>query len=140
MKISHLLRQRTELLRTARLANLAFADDRLGAFAARIAQARLQGAAQLRPAEPAADRPWPVLSGNTVSRAVLEEHFLEEDLAELADILAFLSEDEQPRGFAFHFEDVESRWLPELREELEKSGVSTDDKASRIEDSNRGAG
>lgn len=43
MNFHHLILQRDALLRQARLANAAYAYQRLGEFAARIARARLRG-------------------------------------------------------------------------------------------------
>lgn len=140
MKFHQLLHQRNVLLRQARLANLAFAYDRLSDFGARIARARLRGEVTLRLADPAAARLWPVLIAHEGSQAVLDEHFLDEDVVELADILAFLSEDGPTTAFTFRLEELEGRFRPDLRRELEKAGVALENEAPSPEDSNRGPG
>jgi hypothetical protein len=127
MNIRHLLQQRANLLRQARLANLAYAHERLGTFGARIARARLQGEVILRPAEPSADRLWPELTSDEINPAVLAEHFLDEDLAELADVLAFIHDDERPACFVFRLEDLEKLFRPTLRRELSAAGVVVTD-------------
>ncbi len=123
MNISHLLQQRATLLRQARLANLAYAHERLGTFGARIARARLHGEVILRPADPSADRLWPELTSDEINPAVLAEHFLDEDLAELADVLAFIHDDGTPACFVFRLEDLEDLFRPTLRRELRAAGV-----------------
>lgn len=123
MNIHHLLQQRATLLRQAHLANLAFAHERLGRFGARIARARLHGEVILRPADPSAERLWPELTSDEISPAVLAEHFLDEDLAELADVLAFIHDDESPTRFVFRIEELEDLFRSSLREELRAAGV-----------------
>ena len=140
MNFHLLLQHRTALLRQARLANMAFAYQWLGNFAARIARARLRGLVRLDPGDPAAERPWPALAALEGSQAVLEEHFLDEDGVELADILEFLGEDVNADGVTFRLEELESRFLPRLRRELESAGIVLPGDAPRIEDSHRGRG
>ncbi|MBI2497130.1 MAG: hypothetical protein HYV75_04145 [Opitutae bacterium] len=140
MNFHLLLQHRAALLRQARLANLAFAHQRLGNLAARIARARLRGRVRLDPGDPEAERPWPALTALEGSQAVLEEHFLDEDGVELADILEFLGKDVNADGVTFRLEEVESRFLAPLRRELESAGVVLPADASQIEDSHRGCG
>jgi hypothetical protein len=124
MNFHQLLQQRDALLRQARLANAAFAYRRLAAFAGRIARARLHGAVTLRPGDPLENLPWPELIADEGSQAVIAEHFLDEDIIELADILAFLSGHDQPAEYAFRLEELGGRFLPGLRRELEQAGVT----------------
>ena len=65
MNYHSLLQQRAALLRQARLANLAFAHDQLGEFAARVARAGLTGEVTLRLADPERELAWPVLAATT---------------------------------------------------------------------------
>jgi hypothetical protein len=123
MNFHQLILQRDALLRQARLANLAFAYGRLGEFAARIARARLSGLVRLQPGDPDGDRPWPGLVALEGSQAVIEEHFLEEDGVELADILGFLGEEVAAEGVAFRLEELGVRYLPGLRRELAQAGI-----------------
>lgn len=123
MNFHQLLQQRDALLRQARLANTAYAYRRLGDFAGRIARARLHGTVTLRPGDPQENLPWPELVAEEGSQAVIAEHFLEEEIIELADILAFLGGHEQPVECTFRLEELGRRHLPGLRRELEQAGV-----------------
>lgn len=122
MKFSQLLQQRDALLRQARLANVAFAHEWLRSFVDRGTKAGLQGSFVLRDGDLADGLPWPTLTAVTSSQSVVEEHFLEEDVVELADILAFVdgarSSDRQIR-----LEEIRQSILPALRRELEEAGV-----------------
>lgn len=123
MNFHQLLQQRDALLRQARLANTAYAYRRLGNLAGRIARARLHGAVTLRPGDPLENLPWPELIAEEGSQAVIAEHFLEEEIIELADIFAFLGGHDQPAECTFRLEEMGSRFLPGLRRELEQAGV-----------------
>jgi hypothetical protein len=123
MNIAALLHTRAELLRQARLANLAYAYVRLADFSERIAQARLRGPVALQVADPASDRFWPTLLARGASQAVIDEHFLDEDVVELEEILRFLQAEGAEVDFDFGFEDVARRLLPVLRRELARGGV-----------------
>lgn len=137
MNFHQLIHQRDGLLRAARLANVAFACQRLGTFATRIAHARLHGLVRLNPGGPAEELPWPGLTALEGSQAVLEEHFLDEEAVELADILGFLGEDVDGGGFTFRLEEMESRFLAPLRRELVSAGIVIDDGAPRLGDPRR---
>lgn len=139
MNFHQLLHQRDALLRQARLANTAYAYRRLGEFAGRIARARLHGAVRLDPGDPAGERPWPGLTALDGSQAVLEEHFLDEEIIELADILCFLGLDADS-GVTFRLEDLGGRFLPGLRRELALAGLNPGPAGSPAEDSNHRCG
>lgn len=139
MNFHQLLQQRDALLRQARLANTAYAYRRLGEFAGRIARARLHGVVRLDAGDLVAERPWPGLTALEGSQAALEEHFLDEDIIELADILAFLGRDVDT-GVTFRLEEFGGRHLPALRRELEQAGMNPWPEASPAEDSNRQRG
>lgn len=130
MNFHQLLQQRAGLLHAARLANLAFAYARLQVFAARIADAGIAGPLALQPVDPEVGRFCPVLAAHACSQAVIDEHFLDEDVVELADILAFLREQNDTFGSDFAAEDLAARFLPWLRRELERAGVGVDEATS----------
>lgn len=137
MNISHLLQQRDGLLRRARLANLAYAYARLDGFARRIGMARLIGAVRLRQCDPEAERYWPTLAALDLSPAVVEEHFTDEDVAELAQILEFVA-DEPGQDQTFRLEELAGRYVAPIRRELEQAGVEFDGETRPLEESNRG--
>lgn len=124
MTIHHLLHQRAALLQQVRLANVAYAFTRLGVFARRAARGGLRGAVGVRPADLAADRPWAELTALEGAPAVLEEHFLEPELAELAEVLAFVREGAGGGDFTFRWEELEQRHRPALRRELARAGIA----------------
>lgn len=124
MKFNQLLHQRDALLRHARLANLAFAHHQLVEFGTRIAQARLRGSVTLSLADPSDDRHWPTLFAHEGNQSVIEEHFIDEDILELADILSFLHEGEDHTEFTFRLDELEDSFLPGLRRELVDAGVA----------------
>jgi len=140
MNYQQLLTQRTALLQQARLANLAFAWQRLDHWTQRIARARLRGTVTLQLADPARDRAWPLLLARSGSQAVIEEHFTDEDIVELADILAFLADDPRAAEFTFPLEDLGARFMPGIQRELAQAGVLVHQSAPSPEDSNRGPG
>lgn len=144
MNFHQLLLQRDAVLHQARLANLAFAYDRLADFAGRLARAQIRGELTLGLADPAGDRPWPVLLAVEGSQSVIEEHFTEEAIVELADIFAYLREDREIMEFTFRPAELETRFLAGLRSDLEAGGVSLDAPAPapapEAEDSNRDRG
>lgn len=138
MNFSQLLRQRAALLRQARLANLAYAHERLDDFARRLGRAGVTGPVGLQPADPGADRFLPVLVAHASSQAVIDEHFLDEDAAELADILGFLGDEGLPVDFTFITAvELAERWLPLMRRELARAGVLVPGGSPRSEDSPR---
>ena len=125
MKLSHLLRQRPALLRQARLTNLAFAYAKLDGFATRIARAHLHGEVNLRQATPEAERSWASLTALQGNQSVIEEHFTDEDIMDLADLVAFAS-GESNLDATFAIEQFAEKFLAPLRQELEHHGVSID--------------
>lgn len=123
MKLNHLLQQRSLLLRQTRLANVAFVFTELGRFAERIARARLRGQVTLHLADPDAQRAWPTWIAEEGSQAVLDEHFVDQDILDLADLLIFTSAHEPQKSFTFRLEEFAARFQPALRRELEAAGV-----------------
>jgi hypothetical protein len=129
-KLSTFLRQRQDLLRQARLANLAFAYRTLGDFAERIARAQLTGRVTLRPVAPDAEHYWPTLTALDANQSVIEEHFTDEDILELADTLAFIVSGDATE-FTFHLEDLGELFLAPLRVQLQREGIAIDRSGAR---------
>lgn len=128
MKLSHLISQREALLRQTHLANLAFAYQQLDALVARIDRAQLRGLVCLQPQDPAEGRYWPAMKALEGSQSVIEEHFTDGDVADLADLLAFHT------GCAnasanFRLEELGEKSLAPLRGELVKAGVQLESEA-----------
>lgn len=140
MNFSQLLQQREALLRQARLANLAFAYVRLSDYAERIARAGLRGPVTLHEADPETDRFWPVLVAHRGNQSVIDEHFVDEDVLELEEILLFLEDEGWDVEFTFDLETWPQTCLPGLRRELEKGGVVVPPAPAQPEDSARGPG
>lgn len=124
MNFQDLLDDRESLVRQARLANVAFAWQRLADFAARVERAGLRGRAVLVTADPPTDGRWPALNPWSASPAVVAEHFTDEDVVELADVLAFAGVEPVDGEVRFCFEELAERFIPPLREELQRGGVT----------------
>ena len=124
-KLSTLLSRRPALLQQARLANLAFAFATLHEFSERISRAQLSGRVRLAHAEPAAERYWVALIALENSQAVIEEHFTDRDLMELADVIGFATGN-SALDITFELQDFEAQFLKPLREELEREGIVID--------------
>lgn len=137
MNFQKLLQQRDALLQQARLANVAFAYHRLNEFTDRLARAGVDGVLTVHPANPAAERFLPTLVAHTSNQSVIDEHFLDEDVVELADILGFLSQETDVTEFTFDLGQLEQTFLPLLRRELERSGVTSLGPIATAEDSRR---
>lgn len=136
MKLSHLLAKRTDLLREVRLANLAFAYDSLSNFAARVDRARLQGRVLLKPLNPEEERFLPMLIALEGNQSVIEEHFSDDDVILLSDMVGFAT---GHPGFELTFRIEELReFIGPLRAELLQSGVTLDGPNARVtEESNQ---
>ncbi len=137
MKLSHLLLQRETLLRQSRLANLAFAYWQLGNLVTRIAGARLRGQVCLQPADPGAERYCPMLTALAGSQSVIDEHFTDENIVELADLIFFL----MGGGGAdttFRLEDMAAKFLTPLQHKLEQAGVEFEQEAPRLAEPSQG--
>ena len=131
MKLSMLLLHRETLLRQTHLANLAFAYRTLGGFAARIARARLAGTVCLKQAAPDAGCYCATLTALEGSQSVIEEHFTDEDIMNLADIIAFTM-GAHPLDLEFRLEELPAKFLGSVRRELEKGGVTFDSDAQFV--------
>lgn len=140
MNFHDLIHQRDLLLNQVRLANLAFAYQRLGLLTDRIARARLHGLVALRPGDPVSLQPWPTVIALEGSQSQLEEHFLEEEWVEFADILSFLGDDLPPDGLRFRLEELDNWMMPVLRQELASAGVILPAKIDPVSDAERRRG
>ena len=139
MNLSTLLGQRPALLRQLRLMNVAFAYQRIGDFLARAERAQLRGTFTLKPPQPEEGRYWATLTPTVASTAVIEEHFTEEDLMELADVFAFAAGKPAADAFemTFELEDLRDAFIEPLRRELKRAGVALDAVAEPLEEQNR---
>lgn len=125
MKLSELLAHRQALLRQAHLANLAFAHERLGEFVARIARGRLRGPVSLKRAEPETGRAWPTLTALLGHQSVIEEHFSDEDIIDLADVIGYAVEAREAE-VVFDLSEVHELFQEPVRLALQEAGVYVD--------------
>ncbi|HVU36578.1 MAG TPA: hypothetical protein VHE61_24270 [Opitutaceae bacterium] len=125
MKISELLATRQALLRQTQLANLAYAYSTLHRLATRITRANLRGLVRLLPAEPAEERFWATLIALEGNQSVIEEHFGDQEIIELADAIAFATDGEFS-ALEFRLEELGDQFLPPLRHVLQQAGVELD--------------
>jgi hypothetical protein len=123
MNFQQLIHHRDALLRQARLANLAFACDRVASFAARLERAGIKGPMTLHPADSSADRFVPTLVAHAFAQSVLDEHFLDEDVIELADVLGYLTTEGFDLEFTFEVDTLLDEILPVLVQELQRAGI-----------------
>ncbi len=137
MKLSILLAQRQTLLAEARLANLAFAYAKLSEVATRISRARLRGSIHLRQASPDLEPGWTPLTALEGNQSVFEEHFTDEDLTDFADAIAFITGVSR-LDLTFRIEETAENFVAPLRHELEQAGVTFDQAAQTMEETNRG--
>ncbi|MDP3072708.1 MAG: hypothetical protein Q8N18_20605 [Opitutaceae bacterium] len=124
-KLSTLLAQRPVLLRQLRLAHIAFAHVTLTTCVARIARARLGGWVTLRSADPANDRFCATLTALDGRQSLIEEHFTDEDVRDLAEVVVFVTCSEELE-FTFELSELEARFLDPVRAELERSDIVID--------------
>jgi hypothetical protein len=132
MNFSKLLSSRQSLLRQARLANLAFSYFTVCRLAKRVAMAGLTNQVRLR-ATTAGEEIIPAsltaISGN---QSVIEEHFSDEDVLQLADSVEFALEAPFVE-VEFALDELVSTFAVPLRVALEQAGVALDE-PSEIED------
>ena len=124
-KLSHLLNRREALLQQLRLANLAFAYKTLSDFAERIARGRLLGRVNLQHASADAERYWASLTALDGNQSVIEEHFSDADIMDLADVIAFTTRSDE-LDLTFRLEDVAETFLAPMRAELGRAGIAID--------------
>jgi hypothetical protein len=124
-KLSTLLNRREALLLQARLANLAFAYKTLSDFAERIARARLTGRVTLQHASADVERYWASLTAIDGNQSVIEEHFSDADIMDLADVIAFTTRSDE-LDLTFRLEDAAETFLVPMRAELSRAGIAID--------------
>lgn len=125
MKLSQLVSARQHLLRCAHLANLAYAYQLLEDYAVRIERARLTGLVSLRSPESNEDACWASLTALEGHQSLIEEHFTDEDLMDLADAVAYIT-DCDAVSVNFRIEEFDEVFLVPLRSVLEEAGISTE--------------
>ena len=135
-KLSTLLSHRAALLSDAHLANQAYAYVTLLGFQHRLCRAQITGPVTLRFSSPQAERYWPQLLALESSQSVIEEHFTDKDILELADVIEFLSGD-GTHDLTFDVVELGDDFLLPLRTELERQGVVIDHPSSPIEEPRR---
>ena len=126
MNFSKLIQNRESLLRQARLANLAYAYRELNRFAQRADRGGLQGEVELRESAPEAETHWATLTAMDGRQSVIEEHFTEEDIVELTDLVAYATDSDDVCEI-FKIEDLYRQFAAPLRRELEEAGVDVTD-------------
>jgi hypothetical protein len=135
-KLSTLLNERRALLQKVRLANLAYAYATLQQFLRCIDRARLTGRVTLKHAAPQAERYWASLTALDMNQSVIEEHFSDEGIMELADVVSFLTANEALE-ITFDLADLSEAFLVPLRTELEREGIVIDAASAEIEEPRR---
>jgi hypothetical protein len=135
-KLSTLLTQRRALLQKVRLANLAFAYATLQQFQRCIHRAQLTGRVTLKHAAPQAERYWASLTALDMNQSVIEEHFSDEGVMELADVVSFMTANEALE-ITFDLDDLSELFLVPLRVELEREGIVIDRVGAEIEEPRR---
>ena len=136
MKLSLILAQRQALLQQVRLANLGFAYSKLNEIAARIARAHLRGSVNLKQTNPDAELGWTPLATLEGNQSVIEEHFTDEDLSDLADAVAFVT-GETHLDLTFRIEELAERFVAPLRQQLEQAGITFDHVEQAIREPHR---
>jgi hypothetical protein len=74
------------------------------------------------------------LTADNFSQAVLQEHFLEEEIAELHAVFSFVHGGGIIIELKFELEEVAARYLPSLRQVLESADALPKEETSRVED------
>jgi hypothetical protein len=124
-KLSTLLSHRAALLQQARLANLAFAYQTLMEFAERITRGQLNGRVTLKHASADEERYWASLTAIDGNQSVIEEHFSDEEIMDLADVIAFITSNEA-LDITFRLQELAEVFLAPLRGELQREGIAID--------------
>ena len=126
MKLSALLASRPTILRQAALAHIAAAWLTLHHASTRIAAAGLHGTVRLTQSDPDEDEaPSAALTSSEIRSSVLEEHFTEDDLVELADAIGYATDSDRI-DVELLIETLGETYETPLLRTLKKSGVTLD--------------
>lgn len=126
MKLSALLASRSTILRQAALAHTAAAWLTLQYTSMRIAAAGLHGTVRLLQSDPDEEEsPSAVLTSDEIRSSILEEHFTDDDLLELAEAVAYAT-DSDYADVEFRIETLGELYAAPLLENLKKAGVTVD--------------
>ena len=128
-----LFRSRLFHVRQARLANLAFAHQTLADFAQRLARARITGRLRLQNVAPGDEHYCATLTALDAHQSVIEEHFTDGDIMDLADVMGFLT-GQAAVEVSLRVEDIGEKLLFPIRTELEREGVNFDATADSVEE------
>lgn len=125
MTLSQLIASRQLINRQANLANLAYAYLTVKRFADRVQRAGLRGRVRLRPADVTAEHYWASLTAVDGAQSVVEEHFSEEDVMDLADAVAYAIEGDF-HEVIFPLERMHARLVVPLQVLLAHAGITID--------------
>lgn len=123
MKYDELLSHRDELLEAAKQANLAYAHQWLADFAERVERAGLRGRVVLYGPSREEGRREPRLLAEDFSQAVIDEHFLPEEIVELHSVLGFVHDTAEITEASFGLREIGQVYVPALRRALQLLGV-----------------
>jgi hypothetical protein len=126
MKLSKLLATRQGILRQAWLANLGYAYATLKTLADRVETAQLSGRVRLQPADPTEERYWAALTALEGNQSVIEEHFSDQDVLDLADAAVFAVGAEFGE-IEFPLENLAEQFVAPIRTTLDQAGVILDE-------------
>lgn len=136
MNLSKLLASRESLVAQARLANLAFAYATLKTAAAVVARGQLHGLVRLQQPNEKEERYWSSLTALSGSQAALDEHFSDEDVAAMADAIAFATPGDG-LDVTFAIENLENEYVGPLEIALQRAGVSLELSGLRVSEESR---
>jgi hypothetical protein len=125
MNFLQLIKQRADLVRQARLANVAYAYRELSRFAQRVERGNLRGEVELRESAPESECYWATLTAVGLQQSVIDEHFDDQDIVDLADLVAFATDAEDVLE-TFRIEDLRQLFAEPLKKELQAAGVAPD--------------
>ena len=139
MNLSKLIASRETVLARARLANIAFAYATLTSFSAVVRRGQLSGLVRLQQPNEKEERFWASLTALSGNQSVLDEHFSDEDVALMADAVAFATPG-VGLDITFALENLENEFIAPLEIALQRAGVALDTPGLEIErPSDRGA-
>jgi hypothetical protein len=97
-------------------------------IATRVGRANLRGLVRLHPADPADETFWATLTALEGNQSVIEEQFADQELVELADAMAFATDDDFDQ-LEFRLEELNEKYVVPLHHVLEMEGVTIDTQA-----------